>query len=105
MANQGNDDESNKGIPNSFLMILLLALVGLLLVKSFVSGQTVKVSDSDEVEHLVNLDLLQSEKNLYSAERNLANAKYDYILANLRLGLSAGNLEPENIADINNFLN
>jgi len=51
------------------------------------------------------VDLLQSEKNLYSAERNLANAKYDYILANLRLGLSAGNLEPENIADINNFLN
>jgi outer membrane protein len=51
------------------------------------------------------VDLLQSEKNLYSAERNLANAKYDYILANLRLGLSAGNLEPENISDINNFLN
>ena len=38
-------------------------------------------------------------------QENLANAKYDYILANLRLGLSAGNLEPENIADINNFLN
>jgi outer membrane protein len=51
------------------------------------------------------VDLLQSEKNLYSAERNLANAKYDYILANLRLGLSAGNLEPDNITDINNFLN
>ena len=51
------------------------------------------------------VDLLQSEKNLYSAERNLANAKYDYILSNLRLGLAAGNLEPENIADINNFLN
>ena len=51
------------------------------------------------------VDLLQSEKNLYSAERNLANAKYDYILSNLKLGLAAGNLEPENIADINNFLN
>jgi len=32
------------------------------------------------------VDLLQAEKNLYSAEKNLANAKYDYILANLRLG-------------------
>ena len=27
------------------------------------------------------VDLLQAEKNLYSAEKNLANAKYDYILS------------------------
>ena len=39
------------------------------------------------------VDLLQAEKNLYSAEKNLANAKYDYILANLRLDL-CGNYYP-----------
>jgi outer membrane protein len=50
------------------------------------------------------VDLLQAEKNLYSAEKNLANAKYDYILANLRLGLAAGTISPSNIADINNLL-
>ena len=50
------------------------------------------------------VDLLQAEKNLYSAEKNLANAKYDYILANLRLALAAGTISPNNIVDINNIL-
>ena len=50
------------------------------------------------------VDLLQAEKNLYSAEKNLANAKYDYILANLRLALAAGTIGPNNIVDINNIL-
>ena len=51
------------------------------------------------------VDLLQAEKNLYSAEKNLANAKYDYILANLRLALASGTISPQNIIDINNLLN
>ena len=50
------------------------------------------------------VDLLQAEKNLYSAEKNLANAKYDYILANLRLALAAGTISPSDIVDINNLL-
>ena len=49
--------------------------------------------------------LLQAEKNLYSAEKNLANAKYDYILANLRLALAAGTIDPGDIIEINNLLN
>jgi len=51
------------------------------------------------------VDLLQAEKNLYSAEKNLANAKYDYILANLRLGLASGTITPADIVKINNLLN
>ena len=50
------------------------------------------------------VDLLQAEKNLYSAEKNLANAKYDYILANLRLALAAGTIDPGDILEINNLL-
>ena len=50
------------------------------------------------------VDLLQAEKNLYSAEKNLANAKYDYILANLRLALAAGTIEPNDIIEINSCL-
>ena len=49
------------------------------------------------------VDLLQAEKNLYSAE-NLANAKYDYILANLRLALAAGTISPSDIVEINDLL-
>jgi len=51
------------------------------------------------------VDLLQAEKNLYSAEKNLANAKYDYILANLRLDLAAGTITPGDLVTINNLLN
>lgn len=51
------------------------------------------------------VDLLQAEKNLYSAEKNLANAKYDYILANLRLALAAGTISPSDIVEINDLLN
>ena len=50
------------------------------------------------------VDLLQAEKNLYSAERNLSNAKYDYLITTLRLHLAAGTLTPENLIDINNLL-
>ena len=50
------------------------------------------------------VDLLQAEKNLYSAERNLSNAKYDYLITTLRLHLSAGTLSPENLIEINNLL-
>ena len=50
------------------------------------------------------VDLLQAEKNLYSDEKNLANAKYDYILANLRLALAAGTISPSDIVNINNLL-
>ncbi len=51
------------------------------------------------------VDLLQAEKNLYSAEKNLANAKYDYILSNLRLALASGTITPGDIVNINNLLN
>jgi outer membrane protein len=50
------------------------------------------------------VDLLQAEKNLYSAERNLANAKYDYLITTLKLHLAAGTLSPENLIEINNLL-
>ena len=50
------------------------------------------------------VDLLQAEKNLYGAERNLSNAKYDYLITTLRLHLAAGTLSPENLIEINNLL-
>ena len=51
------------------------------------------------------VDLLQAEKNLYTAEKNLANAKYDYLLSQLNLELAAGTLSPQSINEINGFLN
>ena len=39
------------------------------------------------------------------AEKNLANAKYDYLLSQLNLELAAGTLSPQSINEINGFLN
>ena len=50
------------------------------------------------------VDLLQAEKNLYSAEKNLANAKYDYILSNLKLALASGTITPGDLVRINRLL-
>ena len=50
------------------------------------------------------VDLLQAEKNLYSAEKNLSNVKYDYILAKLKLNLAAGIISPGDLVNINNLL-
>jgi outer membrane protein len=50
------------------------------------------------------VDLLQAEKNLYSAEKNLANAKYDYILSNLKLALASGTITPGDLVSINSLL-
>ena len=50
------------------------------------------------------VDLLQAEKNLYSAEKNLSNTKYDYILAKLKLNLAAGIISPGDLVNINNLL-
>jgi outer membrane protein len=50
------------------------------------------------------VDLLQAEKNLYSAEKNLANAKYDYILSNLKLALASGTITPGDLVRINGLL-
>jgi len=50
------------------------------------------------------VDLLQAEKNLYSAEKNLANAKYDYILSTLKLTLASGTITPGDLVKINSLL-
>lgn len=41
----------------------------------------------------INLDLLNAQEQLYTARRDLAEVKYNYLLAYLRLQLAAGTLE------------
>jgi len=41
----------------------------------------------------INLDLLDAQKQLYSAQVNLAEARYNYLLADLRLRFAAGTLQ------------
>lgn len=50
------------------------------------------------------VDVLFSTRNLFDAQRNLAGARYDYILAQLQLKQAAGNLTEQDLLAINSAL-
>jgi len=50
------------------------------------------------------VDVLIAQRNLYEAQRNLADARYDYIVANFQLKLVSGQLAQSDIEQLNNWL-
>src|ERR1700687_368804 len=54
-----NKTEPKRGFPGNFILLLLATILVILTVQNLSSEKKAKVSFSHEVEHLVNLDLLQ----------------------------------------------
>ena len=52
----------------------------------------------------VNLDVLNAQTQLYNARRDLARARYDVLLNNLKLRQAAGQLKPDDVAQISQAL-
>jgi len=52
-----------------------------------------------------NREVLDSEKDLYSAKRDLARSRYEYLLANLRLKAAVGSLSEEDLKEMNTLFN
>ncbi|OOE61895.1 outer membrane channel protein TolC [Salinivibrio kushneri] len=50
------------------------------------------------------VDVLDATRRLYDANRNLSNARYDYILSHLRLHQAMGTLSEQDLLDINQGL-
>jgi outer membrane protein len=50
------------------------------------------------------VDVLDAQRQLYSAVRNYNNARYDYILNNLRLKQAAGTLSPDDLTALEQYL-
>jgi outer membrane protein len=50
------------------------------------------------------VDVLDAQRQLYSAVRNYNDARYDYILNNLRLKQAAGTLSPADLEALGSFL-
>ena len=50
------------------------------------------------------VDVLDAQRLLFQARRNLARARYDYILETLRLKQAAGTLNPVDLEQINKWL-
>jgi len=51
------------------------------------------------------VDVLDAQRRLYGAVRDYNNARYDYILDNLRLKQAAGTLSPADLEDLSRYLN
>jgi outer membrane protein len=52
----------------------------------------------------VNLDVLNAQTQLYNARRDLARARYDVLLNNLKLRQAAGQLKPDDVSRISQSL-
>ena len=52
----------------------------------------------------VNLDVLNSQSQLFTTQRDLAKARYDVLVGSLRLRQAAGQLKPEDVAAISQLL-
>ena len=52
----------------------------------------------------VNLDVLNSQRELFTTQRDLSKARYDVLLAGLRLRQAAGTLQPADINAVNSLL-
>ena len=50
------------------------------------------------------VDVLDAQRRLFAAVRDYNNARYDYILDNLRLKQAAGTLNPGDLEDLQRFL-
>jgi outer membrane protein len=50
------------------------------------------------------VDVLVAQRTLFQAKRNFSNARYDYILSMMRLKQVAGQLSPEDVYKLNNWL-
>jgi len=51
----------------------------------------------------INLNLLDAQQQLYTAQRDLSQARYDYLLAYLRLQLAAGTLVLDDLRNIASY--
>jgi outer membrane protein len=51
------------------------------------------------------VDVLLAQRTLFQAKRNYSNARYDYILSMMRLKQVAGQLSPEDVFELNKWLN
>ncbi|SCA64344.1 hypothetical protein AB751O23_AZ_00050 [Chlamydiales bacterium SCGC AB-751-O23] len=72
--NNSNFDPTKKGLPGSFLLFLLFAVLAVFTVQSFLSSKAGKVDNAYQLEHLVNLDLVVPDKSQKTAlSDNLVN--------------------------------
>ena len=61
MSNDNLKPDSKKSFPGGFFIFLVLAILIILTIQNMSSDRTAKIAFSHQVEHLINLDLIQKE--------------------------------------------
>ncbi|PCI95080.1 cell division protein FtsH, partial [Candidatus Aerophobetes bacterium] len=67
MSDDKNKPEQKRKLPGGFLIFLLAAVLIILLIQNFTGDKGGRVSFSHQVEHLVNLDLLDKDSSKKTA--------------------------------------
>lgn len=64
MANDNNfKQDSKKGFPASFFFFLMMAILIVVIVQNYMGGKMANISFSYQLEHLVNLDMIQPDES------------------------------------------
>ncbi|MCL6441788.1 MAG: TolC family protein, partial [Thermoleophilum sp.] len=84
----------------------LLASVGRALEAAEASSQSALEANQlgYQVGVRINIDVLNAQSQLYQTKAQLAKARYDVLVGNLRLRQAAGVLKPEDVQAINALL-
>jgi protease secretion system outer membrane protein len=51
----------------------------------------------------INLDLLNARQQLYTSERDLAQARYNYLVASMKMRAAAGTLGADDVRELGNY--
>lgn len=70
MDNPNNEKERKKKFPGGFLLFILAAILIILTIQNLSNDKSGKVSFSHQIEHLVNLDLLQKNSSQKIAQND-----------------------------------
>ncbi len=62
--------ENKRGFSNSFIFVVMGIIVAMILIQNFIESKEGRVSFSYQLEHLVNLDLIQPEDSVKVASNN-----------------------------------
>ena len=63
MSGDNNNKSEKKGFPGGFLAFVVAVILIVLTMQNFNNEKSAKVSFSHQVEHLVNLDLIQKDES------------------------------------------
>ena len=75
------------------------------LIKAVESGKLLMTATEQSIKGgvRINLDLLNAQQQLFTSQRDLAQARYNYLLSTLRLRASSGTLSGDDVRDIGSY--